>query len=84
MEEWFDALSEEFIALAVVNWPHNFCTNWRYVKEEKEDFDVEEKDEHIERVSSVDLDLPPIYDEYSDDDEYMLGVSYFCNVGTIQ
>lgn len=47
--------------------------NLQYVEEE-ENLDVKEEDddEHIERVSFVNMDSPSIYDEYFNKDEYML------------
>ena len=47
-------------------------------------FDVDEEDKHIERVSFVNLDLPPVCDDYSENYEFVLKVSYLCNLRTIQ
>ena len=61
MEERFDALLEQHaVIITFVNWPKNRCPNPRYVEEEE--------DEHIERVSCTDLDLPSIHDDYFNDD----------------
>ena len=38
-----------------------------YFDVEKEDYDIKKENEYIERVSVVDWDSPPIYDDYLED-----------------
>ena len=73
IEEWFDALSKQLTALAVGSQPQNYHPNPCFVEKE-EDLDIEQKgcdikedDEYIERVSLVDWDSLPIYDDYLED-----------------
>ena len=66
IEEWFDALSKQLIALVVGNRPQNYHPNPCYMKEEddldieEEDYDIKENDEYIERVCAINWDSPPI------------------------
>ena len=57
IDEWFDALSKQLIALAIENRPQNCHPNPRYVEEEyfdvEEDYDIKKEDEYIERVCVV-------------------------------
>ena len=73
IEEWFDALSKQLIALAIESQPQNYHPNPCFVEEE-EDLDIEqegcnikEDDDYIERVCLVDWDSLPIYDDYPED-----------------
>ena len=53
MEEWFNALSKQLIALAVGNQPQNCHPNPCYVEEEEEeDLDIEEEDYNIQSLCS--------------------------------
>ena len=73
IEEWFDTLSKQLTTLAVGSQPQNYHQNPRIVEEEEdldieqEGCDIKEDDEYIERVSLVDWDSLPIYDDYLED-----------------
>ena len=61
IEEWFDALLKQLIALAVESQPQNYHPNPCFVEEEEEVLDIKqegcdikEDDEYIERVCLVD------------------------------
>ena len=73
IEEWFDALLKQLIALAVESQPQNYHPNPCFLEEEKdldieqEGYDIKEDDEYIKRVCLVNWDSPPIYDDYLED-----------------
>ena len=46
MEEWFDALSKQLAALAVVNQPRNRSPTLRFVEEDEAYYNVEDKMEN--------------------------------------
>ena len=72
IEEWFDTLSKQLTTLAVGSQPQNYHPKPCFVEDkdldiEQEGCDIKEDDEYIERVSLVDWDSPPIYDDYPED-----------------